>query len=59
MIRRPALKATIMSRAFGHAVGVLGAVMGLNAIATSIDPHYLHLTSFRSATRASSRPRRR
>jgi hypothetical protein len=43
MIRRTAAKTSIMSRAFGHAVGVLGAVMGLNAVATSIDPHYLHL----------------
>ena len=42
MTRRTA-KPSIMSRAFGHSVGVLGAVMGLNAIATSIDPHYLHL----------------
>jgi hypothetical protein len=42
MIRRTA-KPSIMSRTFGHTVGVLGAVMGLNAIATSIDPHYLHL----------------
>jgi hypothetical protein len=42
MTRRTA-KPSIMSRALGHSVGVLGAVMGLNAIATSIDPHYLHL----------------
>jgi hypothetical protein len=39
---RRTIKPSIMSRAFGHSVGVLGAVMGLNAIATSIDPHYLH-----------------
>lgn len=42
MTRRTA-KPSIMSRAFGHTVGVFGAVMGLNAIATSIDPRYLRL----------------
>lgn len=42
MIRRIA-KFSIVSRACGHSAGVLGAVMGLNAIATSIDPHYLEL----------------
>jgi hypothetical protein len=42
MIRRAA-KPRIVSHALGHSVGVLGAVMGLNAIATSIDPHYLQL----------------
>ena len=42
MTRRTA-KPSIMSRAFGHSIGVLGAVMGLNAIATSIDPHFLRL----------------
>jgi hypothetical protein len=36
-------KPRLTSRAFGHAFGVLGAVMGLNAIATSIDPRYLRL----------------
>ncbi|HWE73734.1 MAG TPA: hypothetical protein VG328_11290 [Stellaceae bacterium] len=45
MIRRTA-KSTMMYRALGHAVGVLGAVMGLNAVATSIDPHYLHFFPF-------------
>ena len=40
MIRRPS-KANLTMRATGHVVGVLGAVMGLNAIATSIDPRYL------------------
>jgi hypothetical protein len=39
--RRRAAKYNFVSRAFGHSFGVLGAVMGLNAIATSIDPHYL------------------
>jgi hypothetical protein len=33
-------------RATGHAFGVLGAVMGLNAIATSIDPRYLRFFPF-------------
>jgi len=42
MIRRSA-KSSLVSRTLGHAFGVLGAVMGLNAVATSIDPHYLHL----------------
>ena len=42
MIRRPA-KPSVMSRAFGHAFGVLGALMGINAVVTSIDPHYLSL----------------
>ncbi|HLI21589.1 MAG TPA: hypothetical protein VKV32_10755 [Stellaceae bacterium] len=40
MTRRPS-KPSITMRATGHVVGVLGAVMGLNAIATSIDPRYL------------------
>ena len=39
MIRRHIPKLSTMSRAFGHSFGVLGAVMGLNAIATSIDPN--------------------
>ncbi|HEV8015326.1 MAG TPA: hypothetical protein VGP48_07315 [Stellaceae bacterium] len=39
-------KPSLTSRAFGHSLGVLGAVMGLNAIATSIDPHYLRLFPF-------------
>jgi hypothetical protein len=41
MNRRRAAKYSFVSRACGHSFGVLGAVMGLNAIATSIDPHYL------------------
>lgn len=45
MIRRPA-KPSLPSRAFGHTFGVLGALMGLNAIATSIDPRYLSLFPF-------------
>ena len=43
MNRRRAAKFAFVSRACGHSFGVLGAVMGLNAIATSIDPHYLSL----------------
>ena len=43
MNRRRTAKLSFVSHAFGHSFGVLGAVMGLNAIATSIDPHYLHL----------------
>jgi hypothetical protein len=45
MTRRPS-KPSLTSRAFGHTFGVLGAVMGLNAIATSIDPRYLQLFPF-------------
>jgi hypothetical protein len=45
MTRRPA-KPSLTSRAIGHALGVIGAVMGLNAIATSIDPRYLRLFPF-------------
>jgi hypothetical protein len=45
MIRRPS-KPTLTMRATGHAFGVLGAVMGLNAIATSIDPRYLSFFPF-------------
>jgi hypothetical protein len=47
MIRRHIPKLSTMSRAFGHSFGVLGAVMGLNAIATSIDPQYLQLFPLR------------
>ena len=43
MIRRRTVKLGTVSRAFGHSFGVLGAMMGLNAIATSIDSHYLQL----------------
>jgi LPXTG-motif cell wall-anchored protein len=42
MFRRPA-KPSLTGHAFGHASGVFGAMMALNAIATSIDPHYLQL----------------
>lgn len=45
MIRR-APKTSLTMRATGHAVGILGAVMGLNAIATSIDPRYLRFFPF-------------
>jgi hypothetical protein len=45
MIRRPS-KPNLTMRATGHAFGVLGAVMGLNAIATSIDPRYLQFFPF-------------
>jgi hypothetical protein len=45
MIRR-ASKPNLTLRATGHVVGVLGAVMGLNAIATSIDPRYLRFFPF-------------
>jgi hypothetical protein len=45
MSRRP-VKPSLTMRAIGHAFGVLGAVMGLNAIATSIDPRYLRLFPF-------------
>lgn len=39
-------KPSLTMRATGHVVGVLGAVMGLNAIATSIDPRYLGFFPF-------------
>lgn len=45
MIRQPS-KPSLSMRATGHAVGVLGAVMGLNALATSIDPRYLRYFPF-------------
>lgn len=45
MTPRP-VKPSLPSRAFGHTFGVLGAVMGLNAIATSIDPRFLGLFPF-------------
>jgi len=45
--RRHTAKLSMMGRAFGHSFGVLGAIMGLNAIATSIDPQYLQLFPFR------------
>lgn len=45
MIRRSS-KPNMTMRATGHAFGVLGAVMGLNAIATSIDPRYLQFFPF-------------
>ncbi|HEY1980553.1 MAG TPA: hypothetical protein VGH13_10740 [Xanthobacteraceae bacterium] len=41
-----AAKPSLTMRAIGHAFGVLGVVMGLNAIATSIDPRYLRLFPF-------------
>ena len=51
MNRRRTAKLTIkletMGRAFGHSFGVLGAIMGLNAIATSIDPQFLQLFPLR------------
>ncbi|HEY1504792.1 MAG TPA: hypothetical protein VGF92_10875 [Stellaceae bacterium] len=43
MIRRRTARSVTFGRAFGHSLGVLGAVMGLNAIATSIDTRYLRL----------------
>jgi hypothetical protein len=43
MNRRRTASLNTVGRAFGHSFGVLGAVMGLNAIATSIDPRYLQL----------------
>ncbi len=45
MSRRPS-KPTLTIRMIGHAFGVLGAVMGLNAVATSIDPGYQRLFPF-------------
>lgn len=45
MIRRPT-KPSLTARAIGHSFGVLGAVMALNAIATSIDSRYLALFPF-------------
>lgn len=45
MTRRTS-KPSLHLRATGHALGVLGAVMGLNAIATSIDPRYLQFFPF-------------
>jgi len=47
MNRRRTAKLGFVSHAFGHSFGVLGAVMGLNAIATSIDPQYLQLFPLR------------
>ena len=41
------IKLDVMGRAFGHSFGVLGAIMGLNAIATSIDPQFLQLFPLR------------
>lgn len=45
MTRRP-MKPNLTMRAIGHAFGVLGVVMGFNAIATSINPRYLSLFPF-------------
>lgn len=46
MIRRPT-KPSFAARAFGHSFGVLGVVMGLNAIATSINPALIRFFPFR------------
>lgn len=44
---RRTVKLDSVGRAFGHSFGVLGAIMGLNAIATSIDPQFLQLFPLR------------
>ncbi|HEY3916389.1 MAG TPA: hypothetical protein VGL83_01290 [Stellaceae bacterium] len=46
MIRRPA-QPSFTSRVCGHSFGVLGVVMGLNAIATSINPALIRFFPFR------------
>jgi hypothetical protein len=41
-----AIKPSFTVRTTGHLLGVLGAVTGLDALATSVDPHYLTLFPF-------------
>jgi len=42
-LRAMKVKASIGHRFLGHSLGILGAILGLNAIATSIDPFYVRL----------------
>ena len=46
MLRRPA-KPSLPARAFGHSFGVLGVIMALNAVATTIDPRLIRFFPFR------------
>jgi hypothetical protein len=46
MTRRRSNKSALTARIIGHAFGVLGAIMGIDAIATSINPRFLRLFPF-------------
>ena len=42
-------KPTLTARLIGHAFGVLGAMMGINSVVTSVNPRFLHLFPFEAS----------
>jgi len=48
-MRHPGAQVGLLTRTIGHALGVVGAIFGLDAIATAINPHFLVLFPFEAA----------
>jgi len=45
-MRHPGAQVGLFTRTIGHGLGVIGAIFGLEAIATAINPHFVVLFPF-------------